>query len=98
MRNLINTDIANVVSTDRQDRTNVAGVDSLRAHRPLRLRLHARRALENTAAYLSGGKRLAKPVFPGAMRRLERSCSSGSGSQSCWRSMRQPSPAFANIG
>lgn len=104
MRCTINTTAMNQIR-DRQDRTNVAGVDVLAMHLThARLRLHARRACESLVA-LAGGKRAPKQAFTGTaiptaklMGSVEPKCSVGGESYRRWRCPRAASsPAWATI-
>ena len=104
MRCTINTTANNPIR-DRQDRTNLAGVDVPTMHLThVVMRLHSGLAgLESTGA-LAGGNRALKPAFPGAICRTEQAgsteprCSVVGQSYRPWSSPRAVSSrAFAAI-
>jgi len=91
MRNTNNAIATIYVNADRQGRTNVAaGVDAMRYHHPLQVRVFTRRALESTSNLLGGCKLGSMPQIPGAILAQQQSLlglgcgGSGSSPNRCW--------------
>ena len=82
----INTTANTDRRADRLDRTYVAGMDRIGAHRPLGLRLHTRAAAQMQPTVYQGAKMRFKPSPRCAVLALEPSCSVAQGSSpGCWR-------------
>ncbi len=99
MRNSNTTTATIYVNAISEDRKNViVGVDALRNHLPLHMRLYAEPALETTAAYLLTGKAGLAPQFPGASPALEHRCSRAMGLRQRWCSTRPTVSLASPIG
>lgn len=105
MRSTINTTANNPIR-DRQDRTNLAGVDVRSMHLShVAVRLHSGLVRLESAEAVAGGKRALQPAFPGAAGMTERCLGSSEPRSSVarqsyrpWRSPRAiGSRAFAAI-
>ncbi len=79
-----------VAFADHRECAGANGVDGLRKHIPLRMRLCTRRASETMAADLRGKR--VKPLFPRAIPRLLPSCSAVPGSRRSWHRQRHGQP------